>query len=395
MIMEIKALRLLMIIFMAAVSQVACKQGVRNEASKGNDDTGVARDTPSRKAYLQYAKGFSIDYYDHYKLVRILNRESSVTDTLFYLLVENGYPVPAGFPGAQVIRIPVQSIVGMSSMHVALADFAGVADRITGLGSLEYISSPEVRQRIKAGQVKEVGLDGSMNNELILTMRPGVLIAMGNPDAGFGKYKILTDAGVPVLLNAEWLESTPLGRAEWVKLMGALVDSEDRVDKKFDSLAGAYNRLAQLARNTRDKPHVIIGMPFKGSWFTPAGESYMGQFLRDAGAGYKWSDSKGTGSLALDFESVAPEALSADYWLDVGDVGTKKDIVTKDARYSSFRSFRTGRVYNNNKRTNELGSNDYWESGAVNPQVVLADMIRILHPDLLPDHQLVYYKQLN
>jgi iron complex transport system substrate-binding protein len=387
-----KGLYLLVILFIVAFSQDACKPHTRKDAGDGDAVACVTK--PLRKANVKYAKGFSIDYYDHFKLVRILNREPAVTDTLFYLLVERNYPVPTGFPGAQVIHIPVQSIVGMSSMHVALADFAGVADRITGLGSLEYIHSPEVRQYIKAGKVKEVGLDGNMNNELILSMHPGVLIAMGNPDAGFGKYKILTDAGVPVLLNAEWLESTPLGRAEWVKLMGALVDKEDRVDKKFDSVEAAYNRLAQIGRKTTDKPSVIMGMPFKGTWFTPAGESFMGQFLRDAGAGYKWSDSKGTGSLALDFESVASEALSADYWLDTGTAETKKEITAKDTRYGSFRSFRTGQVYNNNKRTNELGSNDYWESGAVNPQVVLADMIRILHPDLLPDHQLVYYKQL-
>jgi iron complex transport system substrate-binding protein len=390
--MKSKGLHLLVVIFIVAFSQDACKPHARKDAGDGDSVSALK---PLRKANLKYAKGFSIDYYDHFKLVRILNRGSAATDTLFYLLVERDYPVPTNFPGAQIIHIPVQSIVGMSSMHVALADFAGVTDRITGLGSLDYISSPEMRQYIKAGKVKEVGLDGSINNELILTMHPGVLIAMGNPDAGFGKYKILTNAGVPVLLNTEWLESTPLGRAEWVKLMGALVDREDRVNKKFDSVDAAYNRLAEIGRKTIEKPEVIIGMPFKGSWFTPAGESYMGQFLRDAGAGYKWSDSKGTGSLALDFESVAPEALSADYWLDVGDVGTKKEIVAKDARYAGFRSFRTGRIYNNNKRTNDLGSNDYWESGAVNPQVVLADMIRILHPDLLPDHQLVYYKQLH
>lgn len=354
----------------------------------------VGRSATHHKADIRYAHGFSIDYYDNYKLLSVLNRLAATTDTLRYLLVPEGYPVPPGYPGAQVIHTPVRTIIAMSSMHIALADFAGVADRITGLGSLAYVSSPEVRKNIKDGKVTPVGIDAGMNDELILTMHPGVLIAMGNPDAGFGRYKTLTDAGIPVLLNAEWLESTPLGRAEWVRLMGALVDKEDLVDKKFDSVARAYNQLAQIGRGASGKPHVIIGMPFKGSWFVPAGESYMAEFLRDAGAAYKWSDSHGVGSLALNFESVAPEALTAGYWLNVGYVDTKKEIMDKDGRYGSFRSFRTGDVYNNNKMTNDQGSNDYWESGAVNPQIVLADMIRILHPDLLPGHQLVYYKQL-
>ena len=260
-------------------------------------DTTAGRH-PFHKADIRYAHGFSIEYFDHYKLVLVLNRLASATDTLRYLLVPEGYPVPTGYPGAQVIHTPVRSIIAMSSMHIALADFAGVADRITGLGSLSYVSSPEVRQHIKDGKVTAVGIDAGMNDELILTMHPGVLIAMGNPDAGFGRYKTLTDAGVPVLLNAEWLESTPLGRAEWVKLMGALVEKEDFVNKKFDSVARAYNGLAQIGRRASGKPHVIIGMPYKGSWFMSRRvKAIWRNSLRDAGAGYKWADSKGSGEL--------------------------------------------------------------------------------------------------
>jgi iron complex transport system substrate-binding protein len=384
--------RLIVPALLSLLPFVSCRQGGRKEGPASVPSGG--NENVLTKATIQYAHGFSIDYHDHFKLVRVLNKLASGMDTLRYLLVQDGYPVPSGYPGTQLIHIPVKTIVGMSSMHVALADFAGVADRITGMGSLAYISSPEVRKNAKAGKVAEVGLDGNMNNELIISMNPGVLIAMGNPDAGFGRYKTLTDAGIPVLLNAEWLESTPLGRAEWVKLMAALVNKEDLVNKKFDSIAQAYNALARLGSGATGKPHVIIGIPFKDSWYVPAGESYMGRFLRDAGAGYKWADSKGTGSLSLNFEAVAPEALTADYWLNVGYVDSKKDIVAKDPRYGAFRSFLTDKVYNNNKLTNDQGSNDYWESGGVNPQLVLADMIKILHPELLPGHQLVYYKQL-
>jgi iron complex transport system substrate-binding protein len=365
-------------------------------ADTGADGAGIAGEEVSgAKAVIRYAHGFSIDYHDHYKLVKILDQLAGKTDTLEYVLVQQGYSSPSGYPKAQVINIPVKTIVGMSSMHVALADFVGVADRINGLGSLQYITSPTVRKNIRDGKVTEVGLDGNMNTELIVTMHPDLLIAMGNPESAFGRYKTLTDAGTPVLLDAEWLEATPLGRAEWVKLMAALVNKEAYVNRRFDSLEQAYNDLVLRASHTTTRPHVIIGLPYKGSWFMPAGESYMARFLRDAGAGYKWSDTKGTGSLALNFESVAPEALTADYWLNVGYVETKADIVSKDTRYAGFKPFKTGYIYNNNKRVNDLGSNDYWESGGVNPQLILADLIRILHPELLPDHQLVYYKQLN
>jgi len=315
-------------------------------------------------------------------------------DTLDYLLLPAGASVPPGHPHAQVINIPVKSLIVMASLHIAQADFAGVADRITGLGTGQYVNSPVVREGLRTGRTRQVGIDANLNNELVIAMHPGVVMTMSNPDAAFGQYRTLMDAGVPVVPNAEWLETTPLGRAEWVKLIGALTDREEWVNRKFDSVAQLYQQLAGTGGGAAVKPSVIIGMPFKGTWYTPAGESYMAQFLRDAGAGYHWSNSKGTGSLPLSFESVAPEALTADFWLNVGYVDSKKDILAKDTRYGSFHAFRTGAVYNNNNRTNDLGSNDYWESGAVNPQLVLADLIRILHPGLLPADSLVYYKQL-
>jgi len=369
--------------------------GCGQPATTAADSTGSpGGDSDTARTVIRYARGFTIEYHDHYKLLHILNHMGEKVDTLEYLLLRKDAALPPGYPHAQVIRIPVQTMVVMSSMHVALADFAGVADRITGLGSFQYIYSPIVRSNIKAGKLTQVGLDGNLNNELLITMHPGILMASSNPDAGSGKYKTLTDAGIPVVMNAEWLETTPLGRAEWVKLLAALTDREALVDKKFDSVEQAYNSLAQLGAGAKQKPRVIIGMPYKGTWFTPAGESYMSRFLLDAGAVYKWSATRGIGSLSLNFETVAPEALQSDYWLNVGYVDTKKEITAQDERYGSFKPYKTGQLYNYNARVNDIGSNDYWESGGVNPDVVLADMIRILHPELLPDHRLVYYKQL-
>jgi iron complex transport system substrate-binding protein len=381
-----------LVLSVSVLFSLSCQQpGSKKEATTA----GEAGDGfPSARAVLKYAHGFSIDYYDHYKVVRILNHTGNKTDTLKYLLVQEGSFTPAGYPGAQVITIPVKTLVVMSSMHVALADFAGVADRIKGLGSFAYLNSPTVRNNVKAGKVNQIGLDGNINNELVISMHPGILMSMANPDVGFGKFKTLVDAGVPVMPNSEWLETTPLGRAEWVKLMAALVNREDFVNKKFDSVERAYDTLAQLGSRATTRPRVIIGMPFKGSWYVPAGESYEAKFLHDAGAGYKWADTKGIGSLALDFEAVAPEALTADYWMNLAQVDSKKEIADKDPRYASFKPFKTGGIYNNTGRVNETGANDYWESGAVNPQLILADMIHILHPELLPDHQLVYYKRV-
>jgi iron complex transport system substrate-binding protein len=354
-----------------------------------------AADRPVQpRTTIRYAHGFRIDYYQGYRDVSILDRKPGRTDTLHYLLVEEGVGPPAGRPGLPVIVTPVKSMAVLSSMHVAMAEFAGVADRITGLGSTRYINSPIVRAGIRAGKVKQVGVDAGINNEAVIALHPDVLLTMSNPEAGGGAYKTLTDAGIPVLPDADWLETTPLGRAEWVKLLGALVDKEELVDKRFDSLAQIYQRLAAIGSKASPKPSVITDMPFKGTWYVPAGESFVAQFLRDAGADYHWSDSKGTGSLALGFETVAPVALKADYWLNLGNVDSKADVAARDNRFTSFRAFQTGALYNYNRRINDLGSNDYWESGSMHPDLILADLIRILHPGLLPGDSLYYYKQL-
>jgi len=384
------SLRIVIVIFLLPV--FACRQ----PAAGKRTHEGAAGDSASSpdKSIVKYAHGFTIDYFDHYKEVKILNRSGGKMDTLDYLLVPQGMGVPAGHPSAQVIITPVQSLIVMSSMHVAQSDFVGVADRIIGLGNGHYVNSTIVRKGIASGKVKLVGMDANLNNEQVITLHPGVLMTMSNPESAFGQYKTLIDAGIPVLPNAEWLETTPLGRAEWVKLVGVLTDREAFVNRKFDSVEQAYRKIAALGSGAAVKPSVIIGVPFKGTWYTPAGESYMAQFLRDAGADYHWSDTKGTGSLALTFESVAPIALTADYWLNVGYADSKNDILSKDPRYSTFHAFQTGAIYNYNRRVNDLGSNDYWESGAVNPQQVLADMIHILHPGLLPADSLYYYKQI-
>ncbi len=369
---------------------LSCGRSDKKPASPGTTSTAASL----ARTRIKYAQGFTIDYFDGYKEVKILNRSATSADTLDYLLLPAGAAVPEGHAHAQVIRIPVQSMIVMGSPHIAQADFAGVADRIAGVGDGQYVICPVVREGLRSGRVRQVGLESSLNNELVITMRPGVLMTMTNPDAAFGGYKTLMDAGIPVLPNADWLETTPLGKAEWVKLMGALTDREDLVNRKFDSVRQAYQRLAAIGNASAVKPSVIIGMPFKGTWYTPAGGSYMAQLLRDAGAGYHWSDTKGTGSLALSFETVAPVALKADFWLDVGDVDSKADVLARDPRYQAFRAFRSGAIYNYNRRVNDAGASDYWESGAVNPQWVLADLIRILHPDAMPADTLIYYKQI-
>lgn len=348
------------------------------------------------KTEIHHARGFTIAYFKDFKRVSIINPFGGKSDTLQYILLKKGTAMPADYPRAQRIEIPVKSLAVMSSMHVGLLGFLEAENVLTGLGSLQYVYSPKVIGLIKAGKIVEVGRDQGLNDEKVVEMRPGLVMTIGNPGGKMDHYRILKEAGIPVLINSEWVERTPLARAEWVKLMAALLDKEELVNQKFTQIENEYERLSALAQKAVTKPTVLSGLNTKDAWFLPGGNSYMARFFKDAGAYYPWQNDPAAESLPLSFEAVYPFALNADYWLNVGfdSRDTRKSIIAQDTRYADFKAVRAGRLYSYNRLVNEQGSNDFFESGSVNPHTVLADMIRIFHPELLPDHQLVYYKQL-
>ena len=344
---------------------------------------------------VSFAKGFTIAYAGRCKVLTILSPFEQKTTATRYLLVPRGTARPPGYADALLVETPIRTLVGLSSMHVALTDFLGADDILVGLGSLKYASAPRVRQRIAAGQILEVGQGKELNNEQLIIQHPDLVMTTGWPGESLTRFQTLAAAGIPVMINSEWVETTPLGRAEWVKVLAVLLNKEDLVNQKFGQVVRDYQRLAALGRKATQRPRVVVGLPFKDVWHVPDADSYLAQFLRDAGTTYAWDKTKSPqGSLALSFETVAPMALTAEYWLQTGSANSKAEITAQDARYAAFGPYKTGRLYNNNRRTNAQGSNDYWESGAVRPDRVLADLIKILHPELLPTWQLYYYQLL-
>jgi len=371
--------------------------GCNSKKTQSQEDVSeVGKNTYTAQTEINHAQGFTITYHNNYKIVSILSPLETGTDTSKYILLERGTARPKGFEKAQVIEIPLRNIVATSSMHVALLEFLDSQDIITGLSNPEYIYSAKVQALIKAGNVANIGRDQGLNDEKLVEMNPDAVMAMGGPGTKTDHYRVLAQAGIPVLINSEWIEKTPLARAEWVKLVAALVNKEKLVNEKFGKIEMEYARLAQLAKKVKDKPSIISGLNTKDAWFLPNGDSYMSQFFRDAGGDYHWSSTKSTGSLPLNFESVYPVALEADAWLNVGfdKNDTKANILAQDSRYSDFKAYKSGRMFSYNGRVNDQGANDFFESGTVNPHTVLADLIKILHPELLPGHDLVYYKQL-
>jgi len=349
------------------------------------------------KADTTHAAGFTIDYRGHYKVVTVLEPWQDADRGFEYVLVQCGTPVPDGFEAAQVVTVPVRSIVALSTTHLAHLDRLGVVDRLVGTGSADHISTPSVRDRLDRGAAIEVTRNLATNIEAIIGLAPDLVMthSIGDPEGDV--HPVLSAAGLAVVLNAEYVEKSPLGRAEWLKFTAAFFNREAEANALFAAIEREYRAVADRAAAIApgDRPMVVSGFSYQGTWYVPGGESYAARLFSDAGADYPWSETPMSVTIPLDFEAVYDRAGAADIWLN-GDPAwrTPTDAIADDPRYGEFRALAAGRYYSHTARTNSTGGNDYWETGPIEPHLVLADLVQIFHPELLPDRELVYYETL-
>lgn len=347
-----------------------------------------------QRADLRYAENWAIDYFDHYKVVRVLQPWSGAETSFEYVLLQCGTPAPEGYDETQIIEVPARSIISMSTAYLPHLQDLGVLDRLVGVDSFGFVYTPEVVDMIEAGEIAEVGGGANLNVERVLELNPGVVMTYGVGDAQSDTHPQLLAAGVPVILNAEYMEASPLGRAEWIKFTAALFNREAAAAAAFEDTAAQYNALAARVGDLDERPTAFSSAPFQGTWYMPGGNSYQAQLLADAGADYLWSADDSTGSLELSFEAVYARAADADYWINTGTWSSLEEVRAADERFTEFVAFQQGNLYNNTGRTTPSGSNDYWERGMASPHLLLADLIAIFHPEILPEHELMYYVHL-
>lgn len=347
------------------------------------------------KAQIDYATGFAVEYHRHYKVVTVSRPWQQAQPPLRYVLVQCGTPIP-DVPGvAAVIEIPVQRVVALSTTHLPYLDELGQVESLVGLGQFAFVNNANVRRRIDQGDLVEVASGQSLNVERLLLVEPDLVMAIATGNTEADSPQRLQQAGLPVVAVAEFQETSPLGRAEWLKFTALFFNQEVLAEERFSAIAAEYHDLRALTANLAERPTVFSGASYEGTWHVPGGQSYAAQLLKDGGADYLWADLAQANSLPLDVEAVYDRAADADFWVNGGlDWQTVADALAADPRHGQFQALQRGRMYNNNARMNEGGGNDYWESGSLHPHWILADLIHIVHPDLLPDHQLIYYQPL-
>lgn len=350
------------------------------------------------KVTVDKAEGFAVEYHNNYKVVTVNTPWQDATEPLTYVLVQCGTPAPEGMDdAAAVIEVPINSIVSMSTSFLPALTTQEQVDKIVAIDSVLYTQNEAVLKGVADGTIAEIGGGGGgtePNIEKLLDLQPDVIMTQRFSSADTA-YPALEDAGLPVVINADFLDTSPLGVAEWGKFISLFFNTEAVAEQTFSDVQTRYEDLADIATAAEDKPTVVANTAYQGTWYMPGGKSYIAQLLADAGADYLWADDPSIGSLSLDFEAVLDKAADAQYWVNAGFFWTSlADAVAEDERYGNFAAFKSGEVYTNNARVNENGGSDYYENGYADPDVILADLVKIFHPELVPDHELYFYKQL-
>jgi iron complex transport system substrate-binding protein len=346
------------------------------------------------KLTLIYTDGFTVEYHNHYKVVTIAAPWQGAAEPLRYVLVQCGTPAPEGFSEQEIIEVPVMRFIGTSTTYLPVLEQLGLLDRLVGLDDITYVNNEQVIALDQEGKLGYIGYGSNVNIEGALELDPDLILTYSVGGGDYDAHPKLIEAGLPVVVEASWLDSSPLGRAEWLKFIGLFFNQEAQAEATFAATAARYEELVALAAQASERPTVFTDTVYQGVWYMPGGDSYFARYLADAEADFLWADEPGSGSQPLSFEVVFDRAREAEFWLNLGYIDNLADLLAADARYADFVAFHSGNVWNNNVRINANGGNDYYESGSANPDVVLADLIKIFHPELLPDHELVYYQQL-
>ncbi|MCM1021960.1 MAG: ABC transporter substrate-binding protein [Muribaculum sp.] len=359
---------------------------------------GGSRKPASMSATLyepEFASGFEIlgDSSAASVIIRSISPWQGADSVVTELFVQrNNEAVPPGFNG-QVLKGDARRIVTMSSTHIAMLDAIGKTNRIVGVSGLDFVSNPAIR----AGRdtIGDIGYDGNINYELLISLRPDIVLLYGINGASRLEGK-LREFGIPFMYIGDYVEESPLGKAEWMVVLAEITGNRTDGENSIRRIAQSYDSLRTfVASAVTDRPEVFVNTPYADQWFMPSDKSYFIRLVNDAGGDYIYKKNQGTSSVPIGMEEAFLLASKADVWLNTGQARSLSDLQRDCPRFMNVGSVEQGNVYNNNLRSTPQGGNDAYESGTIYPDLMLRDMVKILHPELLPDSiPFVYYQQL-
>ena len=357
---------------------------------KHNNGTDVIpQKADTHDSSVKYAKGFKVYDHGHYQLVDIQDPIAENDAVYRYALLQRGKSredIPEGYT---VIETPVRKVVCMTSLQLSNFIKLDAVDKVTGITSTRFLFNPQIKAQLENGTTRRIGIEGEFDVELVMAMAPDIILVSPFKRGG---YEAIKNLNIPLVSFLGYKESSPLGQAEWIKFTAMLLGLESKADEQFAEIESKYNHLKSLCEDLLKRPTVLSGELHSDNWYVVGGKSYLAQLFRDAGADYFMKNDNESGGFYVDFETVYAQGAHADYWRVVNSHNGAFDyqaLKHSDARYSDFAAFSNRKVIYCNLR-----EKPFYEDTPVQPEVVLADLIRIFHPDLLPGHVPVFYDLL-
>lgn len=345
---------------------------------------------------LEHAAYLLIDTCRDYTMVQVVNPWDTTEILHRYVLVgkadgeDRAKRLLEKMPDATVVRVPLEKALVYSSVHCSLLEEFGVLDHIGGVCDLQYIHLPEIHRRCGNGKMMDAGNSMNPDMERIIAFRPDAI--MLSPYENGGSYGRVEKLGVPIIECADYMEKSPLGRAEWMRFYGMLFGCVEKADSIYREVERKYTRLKEKAADVKERPTVLAELKSGSVWYVPGGKSTMGQLYQDAGADYIWKEDTRSGSFSLSFEEVYERGHDADFWLfkyNGTHDRTLTDLAAEYAPYKGFRAFRDRKVYGCNS-----GRVAFYEETSFHPERLLEDLMRIFHPEIAGQDTLCYFNRL-
>jgi iron complex transport system substrate-binding protein len=370
------------ILFIPLLLLLSCSSTNENQQAKSTLTT----------VSLSYAKRFTIKTSVDFTVLELHGNKNDSAITAYFVLYKHQKPDYS--KEAYYIKTPISRVASMSSIYTTMIAQLKCEDKIIAIDNVDYYNNPFIQEQVKKGSIIELSKGPQVDIEKTIALQPDLFLTFGMGSPKDDVDKKLVQSSMPIAVSIDHLEETPLARAEWIKFFACFFNKESLADSLFQITEKKYMHLKNLAKTNLNKPSVLTEIKYGDAWYIPAGKSFIANLIEDAGGDYFWKEDAKTGSSAQSFETVYAKAKDCNIWINLYNLNSKKELLSYDERYGLFKACKSNQLYNNNKTQNALGYSNYWETGITNPDEVLADLIAIFSPTLMPNHEFTFYKKL-
>lgn len=342
----------------------------------------------------QFAKHFSLTQKDGYTLLQIINPWVDAQNIQYQYAITENTDLKLDENILAIKKNP-KRVAAISTTHIAFLEVLNELEKVSAVSDKAYVYSSAFHRIDSIEEISEVGFDANLNIERLLQLKVDIVFLYGISNEIEPLRKRLLRAGIVPVMIGEYMEQHPLGKAEWIKVFGAIFNKTQQANYYFDSIHRAYTALTKMTDTIANRPTVFTGLPWNDTWHTPGGNTYTAKLIDDASGQYIFATDTTSINYQYDTEIVYEQAGQADYWIHPGTARSLSDIEGKDNRLTLFKAFKKGNIYNNNRRSISNGGSDYMESGVVNPHLILKDLIQIFHPNKVTAEPFYYYRKLD